>query len=319
MIKAVSGMDNDQAPHIIYLLDHFTIHGPNGEHSVLVTDVVVPISSIRVSKGSLLWRKSLALGLAKGVAKLHDAGIVHGDLHLGNMGLAFPELDGQDPFDVVQELCPHDLTVVLSFSSDDQTSSLPPYIITPCGVAKYHNMVTRSALPRTLPQTKIFDFGAAHEVGTSISNFHCRTAVCAPEVVFAMVIEEIKDPLVDPPADIWALGCCIYELVTGSSLFYRVSGHGLASRMVSMASSLPPKWQDWCATLPNPPQVSKDTSNLWWASEWRFIRSRCDDDAEADALVALLKKLLVLDPMARPTAIEVLDDPWLLHAATMTE
>ncbi|KAG6889053.1 hypothetical protein C0995_004336 [Termitomyces sp. Mi166 len=176
-------------------------------------------------------------------------------------------------------------------------------------------MITRSALP----QPKIFDFGAAHEVGTSISNFHCYTAVCAPEVAFATAIEELQDPLVNPPADVWALGCCIYELVTGSQLFGRMGMTGLPSSMVSIADSLPPGWQDWYATLPNPPEVSKNASNLWWASKWKFIRSYCADDADADALVTLLKKLLVLDPMARPTAIEVLDDPWLLHAATMAE
>ena len=72
--------------------------------------------------------------------------------------------------------------------------------------------------------------------------------------------------------------------------------------MICMASSLPRESEDWYVTLPNPPaEVSKDTSDLWSASKLKVIRPHCADDADADGLVALSKKLLALDPIARPT------------------
>jgi len=41
MLEAASKVQTDNATsHVLTLLDHFTLHGPNGTHSVLVTDVV---------------------------------------------------------------------------------------------------------------------------------------------------------------------------------------------------------------------------------------------------------------------------------------
>ena len=80
------------------------------------------------------------------------------DFHIGNVGFAFPELDSQDPNDLMQDLLPHELTIVLPFSSDDQTASLPPYVIAPCYIAGYFDKITRS----DIPQIKIFDFGAGN-------------------------------------------------------------------------------------------------------------------------------------------------------------
>jgi len=46
-----------------------------------------------------------------------------------------------------------------------------------------------------------------------------------------------------------------------------------------------------------------------WDSE--VLRRNCADDASNDTLITL-RKVLVLDPALRPTAAEVLQDPWLL-------
>jgi serine/threonine protein kinase len=34
------------------------------------------------------------------------------------------------------------------------------------------------------------------------------------------------------------------------------------------------------------------------------------DETDTDALIAFLRKVLVLDPASRPTATEILQDPW---------
>lgn len=44
MLEAVSKIANQRrAAHVLTLLVHFTLDGPNGTHSVLVTDIVVSI------------------------------------------------------------------------------------------------------------------------------------------------------------------------------------------------------------------------------------------------------------------------------------
>jgi len=87
----------------------------------------------------------------------------------------------------------------------------------------------------------------------------------------------------------------------------------LPRRMVAMASSLPLGWEDWYDSLPDPPEVSSSSADAWWAERRRRLRKHCADEASTDALVTLLRKILVLDPALRPTAAKVLQDPWFLH------
>ena len=85
---------------------------------------------------------------------------------------------------------------------------------------------------------------------------------------------------------------------------------GLPGRMAAMAGSLPPGWQNWYANLSDPPEVSLSGADVWWASRREALCPNCADEADMDALITLLRKILVLDPMARPMAVEVLEDPW---------
>jgi serine/threonine-protein kinase SRPK3 len=85
---------------------------------------------------------------------------------------------------------------------------------------------------------------------------------------------------------------------------------GLPLRMAAMASSLPPGWKNWYASLSDAPEVSPSGADAWWASRREALQPNCADEADTDALIMLLRKILVLDPAARPTAAEVLQEPW---------
>ena len=78
--------------------------------------------------------------------------------------------------------------------------------------------------------------------------------------------------------------------------------------MIIMAGSLPPEWEDWYANLSDPPEISPTGADAWWADRCTRLRPNCADDESADALVALLQKVLVVDPVSRPTAAEVLEE-----------
>ncbi|KAI5886663.1 kinase-like protein [Schizophyllum commune H4-8] len=288
--------------HVLTLLDSFEHRGPNGVHSVLVTDVVVPLLALNPSKRPPAWRRSAAHGLARAVAQLHAAGVVHGDLHLGNTGIAIPQLSGQDPGDVMQDLPAYDLTVVLPVNAAHQTPSLPPYVVAPCDLAAYYDKVAGDAKP----ETKLFDFGNAHKAATLPSRFQCALEACAPEVVFALVVEQIDNPPVELPADIWALGATVYEIFTGSSLFHGVGMSGLPKSMASMSATLPPAWKAlWDSA--SRPCASPDA---WWTERRERLRGACANDRDADALLDLLKRILVLNPAERPSAAEIAQDPW---------
>lgn len=84
--------------HVLELLDEFTIIGPNGQHTCLVTE---PLGcSIGASReASSIWlfqlqvARAIAAKLITGVHFLHSADVVHGDLHSNNIMLKLPNMD----------------------------------------------------------------------------------------------------------------------------------------------------------------------------------------------------------------------------------
>ncbi|KAF8870261.1 kinase-like protein [Gymnopilus junonius] len=306
MLEAASRQvqsNSEQRPGSLALLDHFTLEGPNGSHSVLMTDIVVPIFTLQ-TRCPGPWRRATTHGLVQAIADLHAAGIVESpptnprsNLHVGNLGFAFPQLSDQDPEVVMQELSPYELTIVLPTTAVHQTASLPSYVVMPCNITAYYLKLASS----DPPLTKVLDFGAAHNVGTPSPSFQCAWIALAPAVAFAIKVEKVENPTIDPAADIWALGTAIFEIVTGSPIFYLTS---LPYAMLKVADVLPPGWENWYANLSDPPGVSCRER----------VRRTCTDDADADMLSALLRKILALDPALRCSAVEIVDDPWFKYS-----
>lgn len=77
-----------------------------------------------------------------------------------------------------------------------------------------------------------------------------------------------------------------------------------------MAGSLPPEWQTWYSSLTHPPIFSPSGADAWWESQREVLGPNCVDETDTDALIAFLRKVFVLDPTSRPTATELLQDPW---------
>ena len=84
--------------HIVRLLDSFNHHGPNGTHLCLVYEVMGPHvkSMIRLSPQCQFgdpwdrrlpkqWAKRVLRDTLRGLQVLHANGIVHGDIHPGNI------------------------------------------------------------------------------------------------------------------------------------------------------------------------------------------------------------------------------------------
>ncbi|EJD48143.1 kinase-like protein [Auricularia subglabra TFB-10046 SS5] len=309
MLKAASRFAHEcQENNIISLVDSRAFDGPNGRHTVLVTDVVAPLSSLHHTLLPPAWRKTVALGLARALQQLHASGIVHGDFHTGNAGVSVPQLAQQDQLDVMQDLSYPELTVVLTTTAAKQTSSLPAYLVMPCDIAAYYLRIKLNEPPQTL----VFDFGTAHEVGTHPDRFQCAAGICALEVAFTFSIEKNENPPVDCAADIWALGISIFEIVAGSSLFYGTGLPGIPYRAVEQAGYVPTAWETWWATVAKPPDVSPTAADKFWAEQRKMLRLKCEDDADVDGLIRLLKKILALDPAARPSAAEVVNDAWFV-------
>ena len=66
--------------HVLTLLDHFKVQGVNGEHDVLVSQVVGPhLDDMFADDDTVIQRsiKSLTRQVALGISFLHDCGVVH--------------------------------------------------------------------------------------------------------------------------------------------------------------------------------------------------------------------------------------------------
>ncbi|PPQ79232.1 hypothetical protein CVT26_000675 [Gymnopilus dilepis] len=318
----------DSESNVVKLEDAFTIHGPNGTHEVLVCEVVVPMGELLRYERSPGWKKAAARGLVRGVAQMHRAGVVHGDLHIGNIALSFPPLSSPspspalDPEDVLTSLPHHEMTLVLPRlpMAPHRAASLPPYVVAPVSFVAHYNYDAAWRAERGEEEgegegeVRIVDFGTAHYAGTLPSHFVCSKQSISPEAVFALRMQKIDNPPVEPPADIWGLGTAIYQIVAGYALFDDVDIPSLPFYMLQMAgrspSLLPPYWAAWLPRAGYPIDVSEESAERWWAERRENLRGGCRDDEDAEALVRLLRRVLVLEPGERPSAEEVLEDEW---------
>ncbi|KAE9385286.1 kinase-like protein [Gymnopus androsaceus JB14] len=283
------------SPNVLTLLDYLRLQGPNGCHSVLVTEVLVPAQCFLAvelePKRTPAWCKSVARGLAQGLANIHAAGLVYGDFHFGNFGFAVPQINQRDQRDIMQDL-----------ELWGSKPCLPSF-------GRTSNFILTC-----LPRHPILDFGNGQWCFVFLCKFRTLQApiqltkparyakvsvrincLCS-QLAIEVVVERTENPLIESPVDVWTLGAVIYELITTSDLFYRLS-------MIKRLES-----NEWWSGLSNPPEVSASHADVFWEKCHAELRLGCLDDTDAVAPVRLLRKILVLDPDARPTAAEVLED-----------
>ncbi|RPA99840.1 kinase-like protein, partial [Choiromyces venosus 120613-1] len=132
---------------------------------------------------------------------------------------------------------------------------------------------------------KLGDFGISKLV---LSNTAFRSKVgtdcyAAPEVIGLDTDAESSD--YTNAVDIWALGCVVYELLTGEKLF-RTLG---------------------------------DTSEYFWTKAFPAQKLSKLTAPTSDAVKSFIRRLVVLNPNGRPSAVEAAGDIWLEHVRDCPE
>ncbi|KAF8216926.1 kinase-like domain-containing protein [Mycena galopus ATCC 62051] len=294
--------------NVVQLLDSFEHTSPNGIHQVLVMEPFRHLHYMRPAFRPKFMRTTLRQ-IIDGLRFIHSRGIAHGDLHPGNFGATMPEIIPLSAKEVLSNAGrPHVLAVVHS-SWDLNSDSYPPYL---CETMDVELLLLRQAsgLEQCPLSIRILDLGNAYIVDES-SPPKCITPMgyTPPEVAFAWLALGDENSPWDQRSDIWSLAVCIYGLICQDDLF-SFSSDRLLHEMMLYCGEVPEEWHSYLRSnpfLPGDVPGIVEADKFWKAKEARFGRYGVENPA---GLVRLLRRMMKLDPAKRPTAAELLRDPY---------
>ncbi|KAF9480970.1 kinase-like protein [Pholiota conissans] len=309
----------EETRNVLRLRDSFSVEGPNGIHTVLVHDVLGNILDLILLDPDGQYAKqmsSMCRQVACGLAALHRRGIVHGDIHIMNVGIALPTLEKHPLEDIKGFFGRPDCTVIRSQEHPtERPESLPPYLVS--SISPVHYMMKMDAVFReTFLQLQIMDLGNAIICDEQERPYCTPINGCAPELVFQKIVNsESVRPSPTKECDIWSFACLIYRLVFSSSLFY-LCGYNdvMLHSMAMICGEVPLEWKDYWDSneFLSQKNISQETADAEWQLRREHVVkcTRKHSEAEVDQIISLLRSMLKLDPKQRPSIEEVLQHEW---------
>jgi serine/threonine protein kinase len=137
--------------------------------------------------------------------------------------------------------------------------------------------------------------------------------------------EQILGGEVNKALDIWSFGSLLFEFITGDQLFW-IGNYDITPEeqddtyLLMLSHSLGPLPESLYALWNRSSRyytservlLNNDLYAGTWSLEERFDHGKPADVSDDDAKMvkALLRRILQYDPAKRPTASEILQDPW---------
>ncbi|KAF5685783.1 kinase domain-containing protein [Fusarium circinatum] len=302
------------------VLDQFTVNGPNGTHSCIVTaparcSIAEAIKTSRYISFQPDVARALSAQLIMATAYVHRTGFVHGDIHLRNVLLQLPgsELDHLSIQQVYEKYYKPDPYPVTRTDGQPVTSpSVPKNVYTPNWLGKPSDEVL-------LPEARLWlaDFGTAFNPSQQtrlLSYTHLQNR--PPEAVF--------DPMkpLTFSSDIWSLGLMVWECM-GCGPFmssFLFDEDEVIADQVDALGPLPPEWWEKWETRTN--VLTEDGQRKGGVETWplqkrfnltiqREKKTEKLDDEESCAFLDMTKGMLRFRPEERMTADRVLRSEWM--------
>ncbi|KAF7320985.1 hypothetical protein HMN09_00185400 [Mycena chlorophos] len=306
ILQRLRSSGSEHSP-VIELLDDFTALSPNGLHQMLVTELVVPLSDllgrIRLAVGAVN-ASNIARQLLEGVAFIHDRGIVHGDLHPGNIGARLCDLDSFSDKNFWYNFGTPNIVPVVSLDSTRDRASTPAYLTADVPLLGIMQQTMPQVLHRE-PQVRILDLGCARFAEeASCPRWHAPYSYAAPELLFGMIAQKTRDVIWDWRVDIWSMACTIWELLAAERLFTWNEKY-IFRNIARLCDGAPAEWLPWIEAK------EAAYTDAPWEKERKRLQNRGQKPAAVDATIALLRHMLKINPLDRPSAADLLYDPFL--------
>ncbi|KAI0809592.1 kinase-like protein [Xylaria sp. FL0064] len=308
VLLAIAAIRSEQpgSRHLMPMLDHFQLDGPNGTHDCLVLELLGPSvpdlldARFRGERLPGKLAKKIAEQALLGLDYLHQQKIGHGDLHTRNLTFTIPSIHSLREEEFFQKLGNPETGLLKRNDGNPLEPGKPEYLVRP---TSYPADFSLSFHP-----IKIVDFGESFLSDDIPDTLHTPLPVRAPKIIFG-------DKL-DYRVDLWSMGCMLFELVVGQPPFdsFMTTPTILVRQMLERASDgLPERWQQtWRAMDSASPGEKSGYTLQEWLEEVYFDGERNEDLTREDILKVgeLVRRMLRFEPSMRASAREILQDPW---------
>ncbi|KAG8631384.1 hypothetical protein KVT40_000524 [Elsinoe batatas] len=328
ILRSLSEAKDVGVPFVQHLIESFDIDGPNGTHHVLALDPLgqtlqdfLWTLQYRLDAGKWTYdcglMRALSAQMSRALRFIHSRGIVHRDIQLGNFmfalskpveGIIAGERDTNLP-------TTYPLTTV---DGSALTAGQPPYLVEPRPLQDHAASYTIAEAARL----RLTDFGSAVTVERASDGQQTYPlALRAPEIVMGGMMDE--------KADVWALGCSIYRLVTFRDLFYvddrAESKLRDKEHVQSMVEALGPPEALGQVAMCKQLEIIDDQGKLTHACAEDSLSDPLDVQLQSFASYVrpgssttikqfeeFMRYVLRWDAASRPSAEEVLEHPWIV-------
>ncbi|OQE17241.1 hypothetical protein PENSTE_c021G01368 [Penicillium steckii] len=302
--------DHPALHHVVELLDDFVHAGPNGSHTCLVIqplgrDVETALSYDCESNtpAPYPFTRRISIQTLQALDYLHQHSIMHGDLHPANIALALTHDINKDSEDEIQ--AKNERGIELNYRDD--VHWLDDGIVVPKSDPEDANAV-------------LIDLGAStHPADERSLDYAYPTPYRAPEVV-------METGNVTCKADIWALGCVIFRIVTHYPLFapeywgsYDEMNiehiHMIVERLGAVPASLRSAWEDADKYLTPDGQMKEpypeDQRERPLVEQIVHNKPSGMGEEELKAFVEFMSSMIRFEPSERSSTHDLLQHRWV--------
>ncbi|PYI31052.1 kinase-like protein, partial [Aspergillus indologenus CBS 114.80] len=190
------------------LLDEFWVAGRNGRHRCVVTPPArMSLFDAKEASTFGLFRprvaQSIIAQLLRGVSFLHGLGVVHGDLHLGNILVQFPRsIDSISPSELYERYGAPEAEEVVRLDGKPLPDSVPARVFIPGWFG-----VRSDDLPLGEEQITLTDFGESFQPRETVRTASKTLPLLQPPEA------RFSDEPLSFASDIWGLACCVWEIL----------------------------------------------------------------------------------------------------------